>query len=226
MQKIRTHLTSDEVCRYIVKHRKELIERVRLSDKRIYIESNPQSIYVIPELKRTFKNIKFMYVVRNPKDVIQSLYNLSPVNDYSKMLFYHDSDHRNRICPQDFSDNTLNQDDWNKLNRLGKISWYWNKANNIIYNALKNDKNTFIVKFEDLFSENIDTRINKMREMVDFFQLSEFVNMDLEKMDIIFNQKENSTVKKLISTFNNWSEKDKEMVLKITQEMRQVFNYS
>jgi hypothetical protein len=190
MKKLRDKLSQKEVCNYILRNRiKILIESIK-DKKSSYIESNPQSIYVIPELLKSFRNIRFLYIVRDPKDTINSLYNLSPVKDLAKMQFYGENDHRKRINPTDFPDDNFKYE-WNILSRIGKISWYWNKANSIIYNSLKDTEGCMIIKFEDLFSSRRSLQWENLWDLTRFLGISNCLIKDKEIIGTIFSEKMN-----------------------------------
>src|SRR5690606_10227720 len=120
----------DEIVSEVLKEaffasRKDLLGKSILSQKG-YIETSPQNTFLAPVLLKLFGNIRFIYLYRDPRDVVIS---------GMKRRWYdgHPSD-STRIVPKDGTDYAQL---WSKLTPFTKNLWLWNETNQWIINFLK-----------------------------------------------------------------------------------------
>lgn len=131
-----------------------------LEEGRIYFEANPYLDWCIIDFFRRFR-AKFIFLARNPKDVVNSHFVKGwyknklirsridvPVGFQPDMRVNH---FFGRIVP-----NGEEYIRWDKLTRIGKISWMWNRVNQTIIDQLKEipHGNSISMKIEDLSYEN------------------------------------------------------------------------
>jgi hypothetical protein len=117
--------------------------------------SSPYFGFGVEELYKKLKPNYLIFNIRNPIDSIQSFYqkgwylnyndfiNNSPSIDITNNLYRSFS----RIIPKD---DYLNE--WSKLTRIGKLTWFWTTINKTIYNSFIKIQNVekLFVKLEDV----------------------------------------------------------------------------
>ena len=117
--------------------------------------SSPYFSFGVEELYKKLKPNYLIFNIRNPVDSIQSFYqkgwylnsndfiNFSPSIDITNNLYRSFS----RIIPKD---NYLNE--WLKLTRIGKLTWFWTTTNKTIYDSFNKIQNVekLFVKLEDV----------------------------------------------------------------------------
>jgi hypothetical protein len=117
--------------------------------------SSPYFSFGVEELYKKLKPNYLIFNIRNPVDSIQSFYqkgwylnsndfiNFGPSIDITNNLYRSFS----RIIPKD---NYLNE--WLKLTRIGKLTWFWTTTNKTIYNSFNKIQNVekLFVKLEDV----------------------------------------------------------------------------
>lgn len=127
--------------------RYELIRDVFLVDKH-FVETNNRITFFSYQLAGIFPNAKFIHLVRNPIDFINSGLNRKWYTGGN----LHDE---GRIIPSHISNNS-----WKGLSQTEKIAWLWTETNQFIENFKSQiDSNRIItVKSEDLFTSPLPTR--------------------------------------------------------------------
>lgn len=188
----------------------------------VIIESNPVLGYLLPLLKDLFDNPKIIFVTRDPKTYVRSAFDKIPQESKPNKLFYSKEDVQNRPTPYYFNDDSM-RINWKNMGRFEKICWYWNKINKHIYSELKDYDNSLIVKFEDIFQ---DGNSHTVKKMIDFFELKKNLNVDFYNSLKLFSNKINDNQNyKYDKDFKKWNEKDKNILLKYTSEMKEVLEY-
>jgi hypothetical protein len=223
-KKIREKTKRSEIVQYIKNNRINELEKSLKQSKNIYVETNPFNSFILEELIDVFPNAKFIILYRNPEDYVKSALNKSPISDPSKMMFYAENDGRKRISAKDYSnDKYYNQ--WDKFNRIEKISWYWNKCNLELLNfSEKYPEKSLSLKYEEVFDPNVISRRTTLIKFLDFLNL----NSGTLKLDVIIEEmtkKANQTEKLLYEGYNNWSEAEKDSFDEITNEVKKILKY-
>ncbi len=104
------------------------LSHLQKHNKKVYIESNPNLVLLLPAAKQLFPNLKIIFIKRDLKDYLISAFNKSP--DKSETNFYYaDNDPRKRLTAIDVNNNPNTIDGWNKLGREERIAWWWYFAN-------------------------------------------------------------------------------------------------
>lgn len=193
-------------------------KKLKKSESKIYIESNPNLSFLLAEIKEFFPESKILYITRDLPSYLISAFNKSPDNS-NKMFFYDSNDHRKRITPFDFPNDPLVKT-WNNISREEKIAWYWKTCNEIILENISN-MNYLQVKYEDIFlSEN---KKEHLKEVINFF------NFPIEKSDYIYekalNKKRNTNSKKIMADFEEINILKKKRILEMTYNVRKKLNY-
>ena len=222
IDKIRNGKKQNELISELRKARLNYLQNAVNNDKTHYIESNNNAAFLLTEIEKTFSNTRFLIIVRDPKTYVISALNKSPQND-GKFSFYDKTDHRGRLTPYDF-DNDSEKKDWIEMKRFEKVSWYWNKCNNYLYDFHISSDSTLLMRYEELFAKNLDIRKDAFINMMNFFEIkinNKRLNDILERTFI----RSNETVIKSIPEFELWSKTDKNKLLEITKTMRKVLNY-
>lgn len=223
IDKMRYKKDSKIILDYIRLNRKKYIYEVVKQQKWQFIESNPNASFLLSEIKSAFPDSRFLIIVRDPRTYVPSALNKSPRGDGINN-FYDDTDGRKRINAMDFKDDKYNSK-WSSLTRLEKICWYWNKCNEELFNYNYNNKeHSIIVKYEDLFSQDLLTRKEQFIDILSFLKIDVRSDKFDELIDISFSKK-NETSKKLTKDFDYWNESEKSVLLNMTQEMRNMLGY-
>lgn len=119
--------------------RMESILEVFIKDK-IYVESNQCMTFFAPVIAGLFKKSKFVHVVRHPGDFVRSAIRKGW--------------HKNDSIWESGRVKMADQNQWNQLDHIEKLSWLWDIANGFIENFFEKieKKRTALFKIEDLFS--------------------------------------------------------------------------
>ena len=165
-KRILNQINNQEVVYKILEQRKKFIEKQK---KNIYLESNYNYYGLLDLLPFVFKNLRIIFIIRDPRDWIRSYINLKG--------WYHLSDINmhlgNRLNAKMFKNDPY-QKKWNSFSQFEKLAWAWNKQNSFAIQSLKKiqsaprveNKNVYkIFKFEDLFSKEDN---KKFKSLVDF----------------------------------------------------------
>jgi hypothetical protein len=193
---------------------KKLIE----NNFKIYIESNPNLSFLLPEVKKIFPNAKILYITRDLPSYLLSAYNKSPDNS-NKMHFYADNDHRKRLSPIDIND-TSYIDLWSTMSRERKIAWFWTMCNNIILEDIR-DMDYLHVKYEDIFIGN--KKIEELKKIIKYFELPFDESRDLYANAL--SQKKNTNSKKILTKFNEIKKIKRDQLFEMTYATRKALGY-
>jgi hypothetical protein len=178
--------------------RYDLLKKAYLEECR-YIETNNRNTFFIKALSELFPKSKFIHLVRHPGDFVRS----GIRRKYYKGNEYDDS----RLTPL-VSEEAYNS--WNEFSDIEKIGWLWNTTNNFIEKEklhLTADR-VLLIKSEDLFSKP-DT----------YNKICKFINEPTPKDSIIKSITKRPTNKQKQSSYPkwiDWSEQDKEELIKLT----------
>jgi hypothetical protein len=139
-------ISKEEGLRTISYLRDEFVHKAFYHNK-IYVETNNRCTYVSDLLFNRFPASKFIYMVRNPYDVINS--------GVRRNYYQGNNWDFARIKP-------LKEDPffhkWDEMNQYEKVAWYWKKVNETalnFYNKLPDNQKLFI-KAEDFFKPNVE----------------------------------------------------------------------
>lgn len=184
--------------------RQYLMNSLINDNNKIYIESNPYLSLIIERLHKWFK-AKIIFLVRDPKNVVNSHYAKGWYNETLKksrencspFIRYNRSPHYTfgRIIP-----NGNKYNEWKKMTRIGKISWYVNTVNKEIYNKLRYIDTSYysIIKIDEF-------DYDKYTELIkNFIGINDFCN--LETFNKIKNSKPGKGKKKHKKF--NWNDKE------------------
>jgi hypothetical protein len=135
-----------------------------LSIADISINSSPYFAFGFDEIDRVFSPDYFLYIVRDPREVVSSLvskgwYKDSIIKADNTFILgtqpqLSTSLHHSfgRIAPRSIGE----FDDWSKLTQVGKVSWYYNAINShILDKVISNKDRSWIVKLKDI-DQNYD----------------------------------------------------------------------
>lgn len=160
-------------------------------------ESNQKLTVLAPLLHKLFPKAKFIWIIRNGKDVVSSIHGRDwywPEHKNDTELF--NPNHRTwdnyRIEGDKVGQFTT--EEWNNMTRFEKNCWYWVYWNDLIEDFFKSlpEEQKLMFKLEE-FDQNIDN-------------IQSFLNVEPEK---IKTQKTNEAYY-VIKKFVQWDEKQKE----------------
>ncbi len=150
----------------------EVIETIRgtygstvaLSDKPLWGDSSNKASWLIRPLLKVFPNAKFIWLVRDGRKVVSSYYNKLADEMYDdksvKIMRRWLENPDNNVQPPPEKKYwwplpaSCYQED--PLDRFGLVAWHWEEVNRAIGTQLRwvKQDNTFVVKLEDLVSNN------------------------------------------------------------------------
>jgi hypothetical protein len=182
--------------------RMESILEVFIKDK-IYVETNQCLTFFAPVIARLFKKAKFVHMVRHPGDFVRSA--------LRKGWYKNDSIwEAGRVKMAD-------QNRWNQLDHIEKLSWLWNITNMFIEKFLRRIETggTAFFKIEDLFS-----CVDKVKALLKFIGGEEISAEQIAAIqksrfnEMVIHPDEPPNMKKLLNFpyFHQWEE---EMKLKL-----------
>jgi hypothetical protein len=192
VQKYRAGKSSLDIQQLIFSSREQILNKLCKSSHSILVESNPFASFLVDDLRAVFPKAKFVIIYRDIASYLLSALNKSPLNNNINN-FYGDSDKRVRINPSDFEgDSSLME--WNNYSQAQKITWYWNKCNHFLHDfAQRNNTDSVLsLKFEALFSSDIDEKSNTIREVLDFMGIK-YTDQKMKNLIDISKVKRNAT---------------------------------
>lgn len=201
-----------QICRY------KQYKKAKITNKKIYLESNSNLAFLLPEAIELFKNPKIVFVTRDIKSYIISAYNKSPDNS-NQNFFYGENDHRKRITPHDVNDLESSRK-WEGWDRLEKLAWYWSYCNDYILSNLKSYP-CYQVKFEDLFGDN---KLAEMEKLSKYIGLSDNAESHIKKESL--SEKRNRNSAKLLEDIDHISHKLKKSIETLTKDTRERLGYN
>lgn len=172
-----------------------------------YIAS-PYWSFAMKEIVQNLRPDYIFYNIRTPIKCVESFYakgwyeNLETNKNFkSPSIDITDSQYRSfsRIIPK----NEVYLDEWRRLSRVGKITWFWCEINNHIYSDLNkiNDVEKYIIKLED-FDQNYNAYM-RLCEKFNFYPILNKYNF----LNIINKAPNKGYNKKYL--FKEWSKNEK-----------------
>ena len=116
---------------------------------------------------------------------------------------------------------------WNKLDRLEKIAWYWNKCNKELYVFQhKNFKFSLKIKFEELFSENETIQSDTIEALVKFLKCEKEYLINKNIILNVLKKKINKSIQLSdVNNFSNIGNRQKENIINLSSECVRKLNY-
>jgi hypothetical protein len=193
-------LNSDDfILKKIQSSRNIIFRKYNLDTYSHYIEANNRLFSLLPFLTILYNNPNFIYVIRDPRNVVRS----AMCRDH-----YKDNDRSPRIQAIDFPEDPFFHL-WDEMDRFEKVCWWVFKENDIIYQSLKNYDNKLIVKFEDLF----DKHYSGIKSIASFISLN-FQEKYIKK------QKINKNISYDFDSYEDWTKKHKIIFNKFFKECK------
>lgn len=153
-QSARVHGVTRAAVDAVHRHRARFWLKAMLSDG--FLECNP-FLAQCPELiQEGMEHARVAVIVRNWPECVCSFANMAANGAH---YFMHDDDYRSRLAAPMLED--MSEEEWNSLNRIEKIAWWWSEINeNLLVSAKKN--HWYVVRFEDLFGANKNIELNAL----------------------------------------------------------------
>jgi hypothetical protein len=212
------------VCYYNLSiYKDEFFNLIQLSFKRDMAKyqssfiSSPYLSFGVEELTNKLKPNYIFFNIRNPAQTVESLYSKGWYLHYdnqkkikSPSIDISDSQYRSfsRIIPKDEF-----LDEWLKLSRIGKITWFWSTINKAIYDGFNKVQNVnkIFVKLEDVDQNyNIYEKLSKKFNFENTMTKNQFYN-------VINKAPNNDTNKKY--EYKNWNDLEKREFKKIVNNV-------
>jgi len=163
---------SDE---YIMKSKKDAIRNTHKNNL-VYGDKNPNFLFFIDELIANFDS-KFVFVFRDGRDVVRSMMDWDAHGKVHYGRFEDDTSSHVTQPEENFWDFARLRPregeafyaDWRSLSKFEKLSWYWNKYNELLLDKMQGlDKNRYI----KVNMTGIDA--DAVKKIFDFLGLEEF----------------------------------------------------
>lgn len=113
---------------------------------------------------------------------------------------------------------------WSNMSQFEKCCWQWQKKDNFIYDAIKNDSHAITIKFEDIF--------NKEKGHLGIYQLVDFLNIQLPKGKIenlcenSMGNRVNINKKEDFPRWRKWDNSLRKRFLNIASSQMKRYNYN
>jgi hypothetical protein len=189
--------------------RQELIKR-SLECNRGYIESSPQVTFLAPFIQKVIKNVRFIHLVRDPRDVVRS---------GMRRNWYegHISD-KTRIIPH--PDSSAGRE-WDSYNAFKKNLWLWNETNSWIlkFTSGMPAERILLLRSEDIFGAREDV----LRKLFIFAGSS--IPSGRKIMQVL-GKKLNQQTAGTFPDSDGWSDEMRNDLLEITGQTAQSLGYS
>ena len=133
----------------------DLASKKDMSEHQNSFISSPYLSFGVKDLSKRLKANYIFFQIRNPIETVQSFYSkgwyLNFNNDKIKSPSIDITTSQYRSFSRIVPDNEF-LDEWLKLTRIGKITWFWAMINKTIYNDFNNVENVnkFFVRLEDV----------------------------------------------------------------------------
>ncbi len=151
---------------------------------RIYVETNNRLTFLASAINHSYPKSKFILLHRHPKDVCRSLLRRKA---YGGSKF------------DEFRIKMQNDNEWEKLNQIQKIGWFWNETYRVSENFLETiNQNRWIrVKSEEMWQDH--------RIVSDIFQFIGVDPISKGRYQKIKNKKVNKEVRGITPHYGSWS---------------------
>lgn len=171
--------------------RTELLIKEYLRD-RIYVETDDRIAFFAPQLAELYERSKFIHLVRHPVDVIRSRMRretyMNRIEDLGRII-------------------DRNNNNWENLSRLEKISWLWNETNSFIENfkdSIEDNSRFLTIKSEDLFSN-----VEVARSIFEFLKVEYIGDRQVNK---VIGRRVNKQSTGSYPKYRDWSDEQKEIL--------------
>jgi hypothetical protein len=171
-----------------------------------YVETNNYITFFAPFLYEIFPEARFVHLVRHPGEFVRSGVNRNYYTDTH-------SDDTKRIEPV----TGKIAEKWSTMGQVEKTAWLWNETN------------LFIRDFLTTIPGEQQTRFNFNQLEAPLIQdVLQFMGSDiaLRKINKLIPKRINAQASTTVKTFENWDDKEKQIVAGITGELAREWGYS
>ncbi len=209
--------TNQEVIEDLIKQREDFVEKQK---EGVYIESNHHYFGVLDLLPSVFKNLRIIYLIRDPRDWVRSWINFQG--------WYHWTDINNALGNR-LSPKTLGDEEelkkWKKYGRFEKLCWAWNYMNSKAIENIKDKPNCKILRYEDVFINN--TKYDNLEKIINF--ATDFKGVEVELKDGYKKSLDKKIHNKPKSySFPHWKDWNKKRAVHLNEvcgDLMKTFNY-
>ncbi len=203
-------------------HRRYICYEVHKGKNDHYIECNNNLSYLIPVIQELYGDRRFVYIIRDGRDFVRSVYSRTAVKNGQHVLVMTDDDPRRRLAATDFEGDAY-RDKWGDMSRVERISWYWVKVNQIILDSLKNETNALTIKFEDIFDKA--KGYEGMWKIIEYLRLMDRLRVSQEDLEMRMEERMNRNREYALGAWIDWSDEHKEQFAEIAGELMERFGY-
>lgn len=194
------------VSQVVMASREDLLYKTYLHN-RVYIETNNRITFLAPALKKIFPHAKFVHLHRHPGEFIRS--------GIRRKYYVSEDTHQIGMIKPIKEDPYF--DMWDNMDNIEKVAWLWNETNSFVDNYLKTiHKEDYLqFNFNELSVENI-------RKLLDFLEIDDIpLNTIKSAIDTPVNIQKKGSFDK----YDKWTDKDKDKVKKICNELSAKYGY-
>mgnify|MGYP003979061551 CR=1 FL=1 len=191
--------------------RKRLFNRISCD---IYIEANPFLYGFANSLIQTFPNSIIFHIVRDPRSYIESQINFGSFRGIKGLV--------ENFLPFWFTCKPsaykkLEGYNWRNMSDIEKVAWRWYVINYELSEFGKNNKNYYLLRYEDVFNSRRDG-LKKILNILD---------LTMNEKQIITYSTGRVRVSKLnvISNWKKWDKKDLESAVNICRPLMDLYGY-
>ncbi len=177
-------------------------------------------IYGIMDLlNETYKDSRFVFVVRDPRTWIGSALNKFEYTLYGPVeLFY-----RNLSLRPSCIENDEYTQLWKSMTKFEKYCWFYNALNTIVLNKMQNKPNFKVFKYEDIFlSENKKQHFN---ELLDFATNFDSGRVEYQNLHNLLDKKVDSKQKSQTCVWEHWEKEKAKIMHKHCGALMKTFGY-
>lgn len=157
---LNNQVKSQWICRAFKYSRNKIIRK--LGPEQNYIESNNFAFGCIKALNQCYSDIKILHIIRNPLDYVQSHLNHGFWVGHKRFFAQYIPFWLESVDPKKYYRN----------DPLALLLLRWIYVNKVIF-SYKEDNIYLRVRFEDVFNDKMENRLNKINEIRLFFNLEE-----------------------------------------------------
>ncbi len=190
-----------------------------LNKAKVCVYSSGHIYGLLDLLDEVYPDSKFVFIVRDPRDWINSAMNKFEFTLYGSVeIFY-----RKISLKPDCFENDPYMSKWEHMSKFEKYCWFYNKVNNIALTAMKDKNNFKVFKYEDIFlSENKAQQFNNVLEFATDFEEGKLEYTNIHKY---LNVKIDSVRIDEQAKWHNWPKEKAQIMAEHCGKLMKQFGY-
>lgn len=195
------------------------IKRILRSNHEYYVEVNSMlylaSHYLRNKLLDVGKEVYIVHIIRDPRTFITSMLNwkhgrIKSYIAHTLIPFWQ---------PVGFLAGEFSVFEWVKMTEFEKTCWYWKFKNETILRLHKDYKKFISIRFEDIFTSDIDKRAKTLKRLLTF------VGLPYDDSMVKYFKKKQNVSKKKFPTWPYWSHQQCKLIQEICGDLMKKYGY-